>query len=83
METIFNKDVFSGDRGNRRHSYYYYNYALYAGKLLIDGCYSTSEEALQFGYKNIPVQFETICLSTRDKNAASKIIKKKFNQDHT
>ena len=62
------------EKGFGRRSYYY-NYAIHAGKLVIDGAYSSEQEALRFGYKNIPCQFETFCSSSRDSARVTKEIK--------
>ncbi len=70
METIFTEG------SNGRHSYYW-NYAIYQGRLLIDGWYPLEQEATQFGYKNIPVAFETIPLNTKDRNRATQVIKRR------
>ena len=71
METIF--EVGSGIG---KHSYWY-NYAIYNGKLVVDGFYPSEESAQQFGYKNIPTQFSTISLNTKDRNKAVQIIKRR------
>ena len=71
METIFEESSSNG-----RHSYWY-NYAIYNGRLIVDGFYSSEQEATQFGYKNIPVQFTTIALPTKDRNKATQICKRK------
>ena len=70
MEAIFEID--SKDKHN-----YYWNYAIYQGKLLIDGCYNNEQEAMQFGYKNIPVAFETVPLNTKDRSKATQVIKRR------
>jgi len=70
METIFEESVSS------RHSFYW-NYTIYQGRLLIDGYYNDEQEATQFGYKNIPVAFETVPLNTKDRNRATQVIKRR------
>ena len=68
METIFE------EAGKGRHSFYW-NWAIVRGRLIVDGVYSSEQEALQFGYKNIPVLFQTINLSTKNVSRATQIIK--------
>jgi len=41
----------------------------------VDGFYLSEEAAQQFGYKNIPTQFSTISLNTKDRNKAVQIVK--------
>ena len=75
METIFD-DIGDGERGNRSREYWW-NYAIHAGKIVIDGAYRDETEAVKFGYQHIPCQFETICLATKDKAKSTSIIKRK------
>ena len=70
METL--KDYIKRDGGSKE---YFWAYAIYMGKLVIDGFYRTSQDAYNFAYQKVPVRFEVICLGTRDRAKAVNIIK--------
>jgi len=57
-----------------RHTYWW-AYAIYQGKLVIDGWYRTEQEANHLAYLKLPCRFEVICLSTRDRARATQAIK--------
>jgi len=75
METI--QDFIESDNGGGKRREYWWNYAIYGGKLVVDGPYSDEREATSFGYKNIPCVFETVCLSSRNTAKCTQIIKRK------
>ena len=70
METIFEEVTRGKDN-------YWYNYAIYNGRLIVDGFYFSEQEALQFGSKNIPVGYKTVNIATRDRSKATQIIKRR------
>lgn len=59
----------------RETIHYWWAYAVYQGKLLIDGWYPSENEAYQFASRRIPVHFEVVELATRDKWRATRAIK--------
>lgn len=70
METL--RDYVHNDNGSKE---YYWAYAIYQGKLIIDGYYRTYNDAYNFAYQKIPVRFEVVCLGTKDRRKAVNIIK--------
>ena len=54
---------------------YFWAYAIYQGKLLIDGVYRTESDAYTFAAKHIPVRFEVVELNTRNEARATQEIK--------
>jgi ribosomal protein L16/L10AE len=61
----------TGESGKR----YYWAYAIYQGRLLIDGWYADEQQAYEFARRRIPVKFEVIALNTYNRQSATQKIK--------
>jgi len=72
METITQyRTAINSDNGKN----YWWAYAIYQGKLVIDGAYATEQEAWSFANRRIPVHSNIICLGTKDRYKAGRLIK--------
>jgi len=72
METI--KDYIQSENGSRQKEYWW-AYAIYQGRVVIDGYYNSEQEARKFAYNKLPGNYEVVCLPTRDRARATQIIK--------
>jgi hypothetical protein len=75
-ETI--KDYLDSDNGSKPEHHrqpVWWAYAIYQGKLVIDGWYYTEMECYTFAAKNIPCRFEVISLDTINRASATQKIK--------
>lgn len=70
METLTEKN-----NNGSSDKHYYWAYAIYQGKLLIDGWYIDEQQAYSFASRRMPVRFEVICLKTKDRGKATQTIK--------
>lgn len=57
---------------------YFWIYCIYQGRPVIDGYWTTEQEAYQYGSKKMPVSFQLHCTNTINRARATQEIKHKI-----